>query len=179
MDEDEKQQLEWLRGDAHIAHEAHRKSMADHISLVGGFSNAAMRAPALAAAGAIAALLGFFSANYRAISGTAGQLHFNEALVLFSASALLSVLAPAFAYFTQFTFLWALGSERFAWQRPFVSETPRSRWLNRIGVGLQIVTILIVFCAIALLVVGGISFLKLAYFVGGNGLSPLWTPSPA
>jgi len=99
--------------------------------------------------------------------------------VLFSASALLSVLAPAFAYFTQLAFLWSLGSESFAWQRPFVSETRKSTWLNRVGLALQVATISIVFTAVVLLVLGGISFLKLAYFIGGSGLVPFLAPSPA
>lgn len=179
MDEDERQQLEWLRGDAHIAHEAHRKSMADNLSLVGSFSTAAMRAPALAAAGSIAALLGFFSANYRSIAGTVGQHHFNEALILFSSSALCSVIAPAFAYFSQLAFLWAMGSNEFSWQRPFVSETRKSRLLNGIGISIQVFTILVVLAAISLLVIGGLSFFKLAYFVGGSGLIPFLAPTPA
>jgi hypothetical protein len=168
-EERQRQQLEWLRGDAHIAHEAQRKSLTDHMGMVGSFSTAAMRAPALAAAGAIAALLGFFSANYRAISGTTGQHFFNEALLFFAASVLLTVLAPGLAYFSQYSFLWSVGKEALHWDRPFIRPTKASRSLNAIGIATQIVAVGVVLGSIALLVLGGFSFLRLAQHVSDYG----------
>src|SRR5262249_22314239 len=153
-------------------------SMADDVGIVGTFSTAAMRAPALAAAGAIAALLGFFSANYRAISGTPGQHFFNEALLLFAASVLLTVLAPGMAYFSQYAFLWSQGREELHWDRPFVRPTKTSRRLNVVGVFFQLVAVTIVLGSIILLVMGGISFLHLAQYVSEQGtLSQIPVPA--
>ncbi len=169
MTPQEEKQMEWLRGDAHIAHEAHRKTMADHLGLVGGFSNAAMRAPGIAAAGAIAALLGFFSANYRVISGTVGLIYFNQSLLWFAFSVLLTVLAPGLAYFAQYAFLWALGEHKFNWERPFIAETSVSKRYQAIGNVFQVLAIIAVLGSIALLVFGGLRFLKLAVFVSQQG----------
>ncbi|MGO7922028.1 hypothetical protein ACC755_23010 [Rhizobium ruizarguesonis] len=166
--DERRQQMEWLRGDVHIAHEAHRKTMSEHMAVVGTFSNAGMRAPAIAAAGAIAALLGFFSANYRAIAGTTGQSFFNEALILFGSSVLLTVLAPGLAYFSQLSFLWSLGKDEYHSERPFVRETGASKRLFYVGTTFQILAIVVVLGSIALLVVGGWRFLLLAHFVSEN-----------
>ncbi|NKL20899.1 hypothetical protein [Rhizobium leguminosarum] len=166
--DERRQQMEWLRGDAHIAHEAHRKTLSEHMGVVGTFSNSAMRAPAIAAAGGIAALLGFFSANYRAIAGTAGQTFFNEALILFGSSVLLTVLAPGLAYFSQLSFLWSIGKDELHWERPFVRETGASKRLYYVGSAFQILAIVIVLASIALLVGGGWKFLSLAHFVSEN-----------
>ncbi|TBC64445.1 hypothetical protein ELH36_17745 [Rhizobium ruizarguesonis] len=172
MDEEQRQQLEWQRADALIAHEAHRKSMAEHVDLVGSFSTAAMRSPAIAGAGAIAALLGFFSANYRAIAASAGHEFFNQALLLFGVSVVLTVLAPGLAYFSQLSFLWSLGKEAFYWERPYVRPTRSSNFLNLIGVTIQFLTIGIVIGSIALLLLGGWKFLLLAQFVSERNMLP-------
>ncbi|MGO7089516.1 hypothetical protein AB9E14_23860 [Rhizobium leguminosarum] len=166
--EERRQKMEWLRGDAHIAHEIHHKSVSEHMAVVGTFSNAAMKAPALAAAGAIAALLGFFSANYRAIAGTTGQSFFNEALILFGSSVLLTVLAPGLAYFSQLAFLWSLGRDDLRWERPFVTETAASKRLYFVGTVFQVLAIIVVLGSIGLLVGGGWRFLLLAHFVSEN-----------
>ncbi|MBB3315088.1 hypothetical protein FHT77_000930 [Rhizobium sp. BK181] len=171
-EEHRRQQLEWLRGDAHIAHEAQRKSMGDNLGIVGSFSTAAMRAPALAAAGAIAALLGFFSANYRAISGTVGQQFFNDALFLFAASVLMTVLAPGLAYFSQYSFMWSLAKEELHWERPFVRSTKAAKRLNAVGVAIQVLAVFFTLSSIVLLVLGGISFLHLARYVSEVGTLP-------
>lgn len=170
--EERRQQMEWQRGDAHIAHEAHRKTMSEHMAVVGTFSNAAMRAPAIAAAGAIAALLGFFSANYKAVAGTAGQSFFNESLLAFGASVLLTVLAPGLAYFSQLSFLWSLGSEEFSGERPYVSPTRKAAIYNGIGIAFQVIAIFVVLSSIFLLVIGGWRFLLLAHFVSERNLLP-------
>ncbi|MEB3047369.1 hypothetical protein [Rhizobium mulingense] len=170
--EERRQQLEWQRGDAHIEHEAHRKSMSEQVGIIGSFSNAAMRSPGIAAAGATAALLGFFSANYKVIAGTAGQLFFNEALLAFGASALLTVLAPGLAYFSQLGFLWSLGSEAFHWERPFVRPTRKSAAYNYVGITFQVLAIAVVLGSIVLLMLGGWRFLLLARFVSERNLLP-------
>ncbi|TCA02771.1 hypothetical protein [Rhizobium leguminosarum] len=166
--DERRQQMEWLRGDAHIAHEIHHKSMSEHMAVVGTFSNAAMRAPAIAAAGAIAALLGFFSANYRAIAGTSGLSFFNEALILFGSSVLLTVLAPGLAYFSQLSFLWSLGRDQLRWERPFVQETGASKRLFFVGTLFQVLAIAVILGSIGLLIGGGWRFLLLAHFVSEN-----------
>ncbi|MGZ2484245.1 hypothetical protein ACVITL_002768 [Rhizobium pisi] len=170
--EERRQQLEWLRGDAHIEHEAHRKSMSEHMGVVGSFSNAAMRSPGIAAAGAIAALLGFFSANYKAIAGTPGQIYFNDALLVFGTSVLLTVLAPGLAYFSQIAFLWSLGKEVFHYERPFIRPTRASEVYYRVGTALQVLAIAIVLGSIILLFIGGWRFLLLAHFVSEKNLLP-------
>ncbi|TAZ95942.1 hypothetical protein ELH67_15950 [Rhizobium ruizarguesonis] len=172
MDEERRQQLDWLRGDAHIAHEAHRKSMSEHVGIVGSFSTAAMRSPGIAAAGAIAALLGFFSANYRAIAGSTGQEFFNQSLLLFGASVVLTVLAPGLAYFSQLSFLWSLAKEVLHWERPFVRPSRTSKLLNLVGIMIQLSTIGIVVTSIALLLLGGWQFLLLAHFVSEKNILP-------
>jgi len=150
---------------ARLAHAASNKSMETETSMVASFGNAAMRAPALAAPGGIAAILGFFSANAGILRGTIAVEAFNSALLWFFASIFSCVLAPGFAYFSQAFFVWFKGAQSHHFDRPFVRSTRKSRWFLYIGVGFQIGAICLTTLSIITLVIGGIAFMDVADFV--------------
>lgn len=150
---------------ARLAHAAVNKSMETETAMVATFGNAAMRAPALAAAGGIAAILGFFSANAGILRGTIAVDDFNSALLWFFASIFGCVLAPGFAYFSQGFFVWSKGAQSHHFERPFVRNTLRSRCFFCIGVVFQIGAICLTILSIIALVIGGIAFLEVADFI--------------
>ena len=85
-----------------MAYDRNMKAQEIHAKQIEAFSLAAMRAPALASAGGIAAMLGFLSANYARLEPVAGKLEtVNAILFWFFVSAMLSVVAPGAAYFSQ------------------------------------------------------------------------------
>lgn len=154
------------REDALKAHESHNKNFADTFNMVAGFSNAAMKAPAIAAAGGIAALLGFFSANAVRVQATSEAIiSFNFALAWFFASVFCCVLAPSGAYLSQGLFVWSLGAKTQHWEHPFVRETKKSRLFSRIGICIQIATIFLVLLSMAFLLAGVTRFVALAALV--------------
>ncbi|TYR30923.1 hypothetical protein FY036_15850 [Mesorhizobium microcysteis] len=161
---------------ARLAHAAANKGMDSEMSMVAGFGNAAMRAPALAAAGGIAALLGFYSANAIALRGTTAVADFNAALLAFFIAVLACVAAPGCAYISQAFFIWSKGQETHHFDRPFVRETKKSKRLFAVGTLFQLGAALLTLGAIVALVIGGLSFMRLADFTASH--EPQETASP-
>lgn len=88
--------------------------IANTSSQVLSFSNGAMRAPALVAAGGVAAALGFYSANYaRLAAHPEALIAFNTVLYWLFASLLLTVVAPGLAYFGQICFSESYAAEEY------------------------------------------------------------------
>lgn len=164
-DEAAEKESQRRREDAKAAHEYNLKNVSENFTLVGSFSNAAMRAPALAAAGGIAGILGFFSANKNAMTGTEGVALFNAALFYFCVSVLLCVLAPAAAYLSQTCYTYWAGTHSHHWDHPYVRETPRAmKWRNA-GIAFQVISMGIVIGSMSSLVMGGWYFMALAAFI--------------
>ncbi|MDO9417970.1 hypothetical protein [Pararhizobium sp.] len=168
MTPEQEKHHERVREDAKDHHDALRKNLADSFTLVGSFSNAAMRAPALAAAAGIAGLLGFYSANNKVLAGSVGIEHFNSALLYLCGSVLLCVLAPSVAYLTQSCFTHSFGAMRYIWEHPFSKETRAAKIWGAVGYLLQAICIIIVLGSIVALIVGGWHFLQLANFVAST-----------
>lgn len=130
-------------------HDRDFKGLEIHNRQVEAFSIAAMRAPALVAAGGVAASLGFYSANYDRLVGKVEALrNFNESLSWIFCGLLLTILAPGFAYFSQLAYVDSLGSNKHTWEHPFSIETPRSRIAQRIGDVCRWICVVVVLSAI-------------------------------
>ncbi|TPK42646.1 MULTISPECIES: hypothetical protein [unclassified Mesorhizobium] len=148
---------------AERAHDARRATLENTNSQVLSFSNGAMRAPALVAAGGVAAALGFYSANYTRLAAHPESLiTFNSILYWLFASLLLTVIAPGLAYFSQIFFAESIAAEEFAWDAPFIRDTRQSkRWAFAGGI-VRWTAIAAVLGSIICLAIGGLSFLSLA-----------------
>jgi hypothetical protein len=93
-----------------------------------------MRAPALIAAGGIAAALGFYSANYDRLVQSPGTLGtFNEILFWLFLSLLVPLGMPALAYFSQIAYAHCLDNQKLSYDLPYVSDTRKSRIYRFLG----------------------------------------------
>lgn len=138
---------------------ARRKATMEQIL---SFSNAAMRAPALVAAGGVAAALGFYSANYARLSSSpAGLQTFNDVLFWLFAGLLLTVMAPGMAYFSQMAYHEALVAEKHSYAPPFIEPTRKTKVMNAIGDAFRIAATLMILCSIGAVSFGGYKFLSL------------------
>ncbi|OQM77575.1 hypothetical protein [Manganibacter manganicus] len=147
---------------AERAHDSRRNALEQTGGQVLAFSNGAMRAPALVAAGGVAAALGFYSANYSRLSSSPGNLAtFNDILFWLFCSLLLTVIAPGLAYFSQIFFSEAMSEEEYCWEVPFVRDTPKSKRWRLAGNIVRWMAILSVTTSICCLAIGGVRFLAL------------------
>lgn len=151
---------------ARLAHAAEIKGMEIENNMVANFANAAIRAPGVAAAGGIVALLGFYSANSNIIRGTSSLEDFNSALICFFASVVACVTSPGAAYFSQMLFVRSRAKRGHHFKRPFVRNTKLSIILFTIATFFQILTIALTVLSIVLLVKGGFYFYYVAEFSG-------------
>ena len=121
-----------------------------------------MRAPALVAAGGVVAVLGFYSANFDRLSADPAKLDIlNQILFWLFLSLMLTVVAPAVAYFGQLAYQDALRNEMHHYEWPDFRPTRRYRLALRVGIICRWITVGVVMLAIAALAVGGIMFLHL------------------
>ncbi|MER8387294.1 hypothetical protein NKH14_17555 [Mesorhizobium sp. M1380] len=149
---------------AERAHDDRRTALQSVGGQVLSFSNSAMRAPALVAAGGVAAALGFYSANYGRLAANPENLAiFNEVLFWLFGSLLLTVIAPGLAYFSQILFAMALAEEEYHWKSPYIRDTPKSKRRTMVGQCFRWATILTIGASIVCLVIGGFSFLSLIH----------------
>ncbi|RUW62109.1 hypothetical protein [Mesorhizobium sp. M7A.F.Ca.US.008.03.1.1] len=147
---------------AERAHDARRTALENTTSQVLSFSNSAMRAPALVAAGGVAAALGFYSANYTRLAEQPEHLTtFNSILYWLFASLLLTVIAPGLAYFSQIYFSLSIAEEDSVWEAPFIRDTPESKRLKLLGEIIRWGSIGAVVGSIVCLAIGGVTFLSL------------------
>ena len=147
---------------AERAHDRDFKAIEIHNRQIEVFSIAAMRGPALVAAGGVAASLGFYSANYsRLVDKPTALLLFNDTLTWLFAGLLLTLLAPGLAYFSQIAYLDSVAEHRHTWDHPYVTAGRRSKIGERIGDVLRWSCVLFVLASIAAVGVGGAKFLKL------------------
>lgn len=146
---------------AERAHEQRFEGIKHHSDNVLSYSNAAMKAPALASVGGIAALLGFYSANYtRFVDKQDVLTTFNSILFWLLLSVLFTVIAPGLAYLNQLAYLSSLAEETHHYDRPFVRDTKKSKKYERIGDVLRFLSVFIVLASIGSLMRGGYLFLQ-------------------
>ena len=134
-------------------------------NMVAGFSNSVMRAPALAAAGGIAAILGFFAAHGNDLRGSVAIDDFTAALSWFFGAVLLCVIAPGTAYFAQTSFVSAFGAYSLDYDFPYVHKTNRSKQWAAIGTTFQVFTIVVVMGSFVALSMGAWHFMNVARFL--------------
>jgi len=143
-------------------HERRREYEKAHATELLSYASLAMRTPALVAVGGVAALLGFYSANYENLSKAPENLAFlNHALACLFWSLMLSVISPGAAYLSQAFFIEALRTEDYVWERPFVVRPGRGKILGWIGSFFRLSAIGLVIGAITFLGYGGYLFLSL------------------
>jgi len=153
---------------AERTHDVVRKGAETHSSQIEVFSLAAMRAPALAAAGGIAAALGFYSANHVQISGNpAATNEFGQILIWLLIALLMTIAAPGLAYFSQLAYLYAAYDRTYIWDHPYVLDGKRAKPAKLIGDVFRWVCVLFVLASIICAAMGGISLLRLISAMSG------------
>jgi ABC-type Na+ efflux pump permease subunit len=136
------------------------KAMEVHAKQIEAFSIAAMRAPALASAGGIAATLGFYSANYSRLAAASESIGTLRVILFwFFLAAFLAVLAPGAAYFSQLLYQDSLSRETYEAESEFTVETAASKRSKQIGDIFRWLTVLITASSIVCFAIGGLRFL--------------------
>lgn len=159
--ETEKQHERRIRN-AERAHDHELKGIEIHQKQIEAFGLAAMRAPALVAAGGVAASLGFYSANYGRLVGKVDALAlFNDALTWMLGGLLFTILAPGLAYFSQLAYLDAVSSRLHDWNHPYTHDTRRTRIAEKVGNAFRWACVIIVLLSIGCVSAGGLKFLHL------------------
>ncbi|MGL4487941.1 MAG: hypothetical protein ACRCU5_00665 [Rhizobiaceae bacterium] len=147
---------------AERAHDQNDKAEEVHAGQIEAFSIAAMRAPGLAAAGGIAAALGFFSANYSVLKHTTGATElFNAMIGWFFLALIFAVLAPGAAYFSQLAYQDSLQRRTKTYEHPFVTTTKGSDMAEQVGNFFRWFTVIVNLGAIVAICFGGYKFWKL------------------
>lgn len=160
-DETEKQREERIRL-ASATHAARREDIKLIVQQIQAFSVDGMKAPGLAAAAGVAAALGFYSANYTRLSENPENLvTFNAILFWLFASLLFTVIAPGLAYFSQISYGKSWSYEKFDYDHPFVHNTPKSLFFERVGDVIRWATVGVVGGSIACIIRAGYLFLRL------------------
>ncbi|RWY82401.1 hypothetical protein EHI44_24235 [Rhizobium leguminosarum] len=160
-EETEKEHDQRIRS-AERAHDHELKGIEIHQKQIEAFALAAMRAPALVAAGGVAASLGFYSANYGRLVGKAAALAlFNDSLTWMLSGLLFTVLAPGLAYFSQLAYLDAVASRAHDWNHPFAHDTRRTRIAEQVGNVCRWACVIVVLLSIGCVSAGGLKFLHL------------------
>lgn len=139
-----------------------------HTKQIEAFSVAAMRAPAIAAAGGVAASLGFYSANYPRLADKPEAISsFNDAVWWLFVSILLTVTAPSFAYLSQLAYQGRLFNVIRLDREPFVRFPLKSRIYGWAGDASRIIASCLVVAAIVAVVIGGLEFLNMIATLNG------------
>jgi hypothetical protein len=143
-------------------HDWRKKGLEIHATQLQSFSVMAMKAPALVAAGGVAAALGFYSANYSRLKLVPTALDdFNAVLVWLFVALLLTLAAPGAAYFSQLFYSEAIASEEHFFDQPFVRDTKRSKRFTFMGDAARWIAVGLTTGSAACIVAGGIDFLRL------------------
>jgi len=154
----EEKEADWLTK----ATERRDRRALSHTAQIQAFAVDGMKAPALVAAAGVAAVLGFYSANYQRLSETAGKLAiFNDILFWLFLSLLMTVCAPGLAYFSQIAYVRAIYSESFEHGSGFTVETKASKRWEAVGDFFRWGTVTFIACSILFLCIGGFRFLAL------------------
>lgn len=141
----------------------HRAFISDNNNHMVDLAGLAMKAPALVAAGGIAALLAFYSANWKDISKLEGSIQtFNAILTYFFLSLIFSMIAPCLAYLCTSLIGSSAMAEEYKYEPPYVHSTNKSRLCSIVSEVLRWLTVLAVFSAIVLIILGGWKFLEFA-----------------
>lgn len=159
--ETEEQRKERMRL-AERAHDWLDNAAEMHAKQIEAFAVLTIRSLILVAIGGIAAVLGFYSANYERLSGVSGMLgHVNEMLVYLFASLVLTLLTSAFAYFSQLAYASAFFEYDRSYIHPFSSPKPISKRYTIAGDFCRWGAVILAFISLACLVAAGFSFFRI------------------
>ncbi len=124
-----------------------------------GFSLAAMKAPALASAGGIAAVLGFYSANYSELSKTVEKLeHFNLVLFWWPLALMITVILPGIAFLSQNFYVISLENETYNSNKSQYEENKTSLKYRFWGNSFKNLAIFFVVVSYVCMILGGYEF---------------------
>ncbi len=143
-------------------HDWRKKGMEIHATQLQAFAVMAMKAPSLVAAGGVVAALGFYSANYSRLKSVPSALDdFNSVLTWLFLALLVTLAAPAAAYFSQLFYSEALASEKYTFEHPYVEETRRSKRFTFAGDIARWSSVIFTTASAVCILVGGLNFLDL------------------
>lgn len=142
------------------AHEVERDHAAAHWKQAEAFSLLTLRSIGLVSAGGIAAVLGFFSANYQRLVDIPGSIdRLNGILGGLFVALLLGLLSAGAGYWSQTLYAKAKWDLTFSTTRPFITETKASKLETLIGSIFRWCSIVFAVAAIVVLMVAGWLFL--------------------
>lgn len=147
---------------ARSAHEQVYQVRDLHYNEVDLYSQASVKTPVLVAAGGIAAVLGFYSANYTNLSINSQNLAtFNLILVWLFTSLVFGMLAPCAGYFSQLYFAIARSPKAIRYSKPYIVWDDKKDRHNTIGRFFRWVCIIFVASSIVCIITAGWFFLTL------------------
>lgn len=147
---------------AERAHDQDAKWFEMHTKQIEAFSTAAMKAPALVAAGGVAAGLGFYSANFARLSPKPEAVAlFNESLSWMLVGLLFTLISPGLAYFSQLAYSDSVMHREHHFFPPYSRNSKRSKIGQVIGDVCRWACVLSVALAVVSVAGGGLKFLDL------------------
>lgn len=157
-----------IRG-AERAHDEESKERESHNKQIEAFALAAMKAPALVAAGGVAASLGFYSANFERLVSKAGSLElFNNSLSWMLSGLLCTLISPGLAYFSQLAYVKSIDKRERQYIPPFCVSTKGSRFFAIVGDCCRWLGVMTVLGAIGCVAYGGLQFINLVSILGAR-----------
>lgn len=154
-------QKQWWR-EGEREHDRQDASIESHNSQLEAFALQGIRTLSLTSAGGVAAVLGFYSANYERLAQTPYALNsVNKLLAMLFVAMLATLLTCLFGYFSQIYFAEAVSSRVRYWQHPYVKagdKTDRQMLMGNITRTLAIIS---AFFAALCLLVAGMDFLNI------------------
>ncbi|MGU3401612.1 hypothetical protein ACLBWS_18085 [Brucellaceae bacterium D45D] len=142
----------------------HRGFISDTNGHMVEMAGLAIKAPALVAAGGIAALLAFYSANWKDISKLSASIEtFNTIIYYLFLSLIFSMLAPCFAYFCTYFIAASASNQKYSYQHPYVHSNRKSKSYRLISEFFRFLTIACVLVSIILIILSGQTFLDFVH----------------
>lgn len=155
-------QKQWWR-EAERAHDRQDAYAKSHTEQLEAFATQGIKTLGLTSAGGIAAVLGFYSANYERLSATPYALNaVNKLLAMLFLSMLCTLLCCLFGYFSQVFFAHTVFSRTRHWEHPYVKDgdtTPRYLLYGNI---IRTAAIIAAVFATIFLCIAGFDFLAIA-----------------
>lgn len=156
---------EWLKQqwkEAERAHDWQDSAAHSHMDQLEAFALQGIRTLALTAAGGIAAVLGFYSANYDRLASDASSLRaFNGTLAVLFTAMLFTLLVTLCGYFSQVFFAAVVYSRKRNYSPPYVEDSAKTPRLMLYGNINRVLAIVFAIAAALCLGVAGMSFMSL------------------
>ncbi len=149
---------------AHRSFDNHRNFISENNGHMVEMATLAIKAPALVAAGGIAALLAFYSANWKDISKLSASIEtFNTIIYYLFLSLIFSMVAPCLAYFCTLFIGTSAFNEKYTYKHPYVHSNRKSKTYRVISEIFRFLTIICVLTSIILIIISGRTFLDFVH----------------